>query len=197
MRFTHSQMRFCVCSGFPFNIWSVQFAFLSFRQLHNAFSGIFCSNRVMQVLHVFLFVYEIIVKCNVCAVSVMNQNFSQGWSIEWSSPELYYSSSSQEKSCWQVRCDASGMAVFRLLAKSWKTLRASFKLLKSVKAHFASVRACRSCCFGVKGYLGIIDSACFTSTQFTIICPGYDNNFFPHLPCRASRWIFYLPEWQN
>ena len=26
---------------------------------------------------------------------------------------------------------------------------------------------------------------------------GYDNNFFSHLPCRASRWIFYLPEWQN
>ena len=27
--------------------------------------------------------------------------------------------------------------------------------------------------------------------------PGYDNNFFSHLPYRASRWIFYLPEWQN
>ena len=26
---------------------------------------------------------------------------------------------------------------------------------------------------------------------------GYDSNFFPHLPCRASRWIFYWPEWQN
>ena len=33
--------------------------------------------------------------------------------------------------------------------------------------------------------------------KFWAIHSGYDNNFFPHLPCRASRLTFYLPEWQN
>ena len=46
------------------------------------------------------------------------------------------------------------------------------------------------------GYLHKRNCGGVVGTVHTHI-PGYDNNFFSHLPCRASRWIFYLPEWQN